>query len=91
MEVLRLVSEHGRAGVLRRHRGGPGGRLLGFSYIDHLNFGSYGVKVTLFTGLFVLFLAPEFYAPLRELGAHYHAKAQAIGAAEQLLEFSRPT
>ena len=24
---------------------------------------------------------------LRELGAHYHAKAQAIGAAEQLLEF----
>ncbi|MCF5880282.1 cysteine/glutathione ABC transporter permease/ATP-binding protein CydD [Aeromonas veronii] len=60
---------------------------FGFSYIDHLNFGSYGVKVTLFTGLFVLFLAPEFYAPLRELGAHYHAKAQAIGAAEQLLEF----
>ncbi len=60
---------------------------FGFSYIDHLNFGSYGVKVSLFTGLFVLFLAPEFYAPLRELGAHYHAKAQAIGAAEQLLEF----
>ncbi|MCK2084881.1 cysteine/glutathione ABC transporter permease/ATP-binding protein CydD [Aeromonas sp. 3925] len=60
---------------------------FGFSYIDHLNFGNYGVKVTLFTGLFVLFLAPEFYAPLRELGAHYHAKAQAIGAAEQLLEF----
>lgn len=60
---------------------------FGFSYIDHLNFGHYGGKVTLFTGLFVLFLAPEFYAPLRELGAHYHAKAQAIGAAEQLLEF----
>ncbi|WP_324003293.1 heme ABC transporter permease/ATP-binding protein CydD [Aeromonas hydrophila] len=60
---------------------------FGFSYIDHLNFGHYGTKVTLFTGLFVLFLAPEFYAPLRELGAHYHAKAQAIGAAEQLLEF----
>ncbi|MDM5075251.1 cysteine/glutathione ABC transporter permease/ATP-binding protein CydD [Aeromonas media] len=60
---------------------------FGFSYIDHLNFGNYGAKVTLFTGLFVLFLAPEFYAPLRELGAHYHAKAQSIGAAEQLLEF----
>ncbi|WP_421214246.1 heme ABC transporter permease/ATP-binding protein CydD [Aeromonas jandaei] len=60
---------------------------FGFSYIDHLDFGHYGSKVTLFTGLFVLFLAPEFYAPLRELGAHYHAKAQAIGAAEQLLEF----
>ncbi|MGL5450953.1 MAG: heme ABC transporter permease/ATP-binding protein CydD [Aeromonas sp.] len=60
---------------------------FGFSYINHLNFGNYGVKVSLFTGLFVLFLAPEFYAPLRELGAHYHAKAQAIGAAEQLLAF----
>ncbi len=60
---------------------------FGFSYIDHLDFGHYGSKITLFTGLFVLFLAPEFYAPLRELGAHYHAKAQAIGAAEQLLEF----
>lgn len=60
---------------------------FGFSYIDHLDFGHYGAEITLFTGLFVLFLAPEFYAPLRELGAHYHAKAQAIGAAEQLLDF----
>ncbi|MGL5947890.1 MAG: heme ABC transporter permease/ATP-binding protein CydD [Aeromonas sp.] len=60
---------------------------FGFSYLEHLNFGAYGTKVTLFTGLFVLFLAPEFYAPLRELGTHYHAKAQAIGAAEQLVEF----
>ena len=32
---------------------------FGFSYIDHLNFGHYGSKVTLFTGLFVLFLAPS--------------------------------
>lgn len=60
---------------------------FGFTYIDHLDFGHYGAEVTLFTGLFVLFLAPEFYAPLRELGTHYHARAQAIGAAEQLLAF----
>ncbi len=58
---------------------------FGFSYLDHLNFGHYGAGLTLFTGLFVLILAPEFYQPLRDMGTHYHAKAQAIGAAEELM------
>lgn len=58
---------------------------FGFSYLDHLNFGDYGAGLTLFTGLFVLILAPEFYQPLRDMGTHYHAKAQAIGAAEELM------
>ncbi|WP_299490150.1 cysteine/glutathione ABC transporter permease/ATP-binding protein CydD [uncultured Shewanella sp.] len=57
---------------------------FGFSYLGHLNFGSYGAPITLFTGFFVLILAPEFFQPLRDLGTHYHAKAQAIGAAEAL-------
>ncbi len=35
-------------------------------------------------GLFVLMLAPEFYAPLRNLGAQYHARMGATAAAEQL-------
>lgn len=38
---------------------------FGFSYIGELNFGYYGASVTLFAGLFVLILAPEFYQPLR--------------------------
>ncbi|WP_394130546.1 cysteine/glutathione ABC transporter permease/ATP-binding protein CydD [Shewanella maritima] len=59
---------------------------FGFSYLGHLDFGHYGVGISLFTGLFILILAPEFYQPLRDLGAHYHAKAQAIGAAESLVE-----
>ncbi|MGI1999565.1 heme ABC transporter permease/ATP-binding protein CydD [Shewanella frigidimarina] len=59
---------------------------FGFSYLGHLDFGHYGVQVSLFTGMFVLILAPEFYQPLRDLGTHYHAKAQAIGAAEALVE-----
>ncbi|MFC1519668.1 cysteine/glutathione ABC transporter permease/ATP-binding protein CydD [Pseudomonadota bacterium] len=59
---------------------------FGFSYLEHLNFGHYGVKISLFTGMFVLILAPEFFQPLRDLGTHYHAKAQAIGAAEALVE-----
>lgn len=73
---------------------------FGFSYLGHLDFGYYGVHAnissstdpdmggipfSLFTGLFILILAPEFYQPLRDMGTHYHAKAQAIGAAEALI------
>nr|WP_086938005.1 cysteine/glutathione ABC transporter permease/ATP-binding protein CydD [Thaumasiovibrio occultus] len=60
---------------------------FGFTYIGELNFGHYGTSVTLFTGLFVLILAPEFYQPLRELGTYYHARAQAIASAESLVDF----
>ncbi len=60
---------------------------FGFSYIGELNFGYYGAGITLFSGLFVLILAPEFYQPLRDLGTFYHAKAQAVGAAESIVEF----
>jgi ATP-binding cassette, subfamily C, bacterial CydD len=37
-------------------------------------------------GFFVLLLAPEFYLPLRTLGTHYHARMEAIGAAERIVE-----
>lgn len=57
---------------------------LGFSFLGHLNFGLYGDHPTLVVGFFILLLAPEFYLPLRELGIHYHAKAEAEGAAELL-------
>ena len=35
-------------------------------------------------GLFVLLLAPEYYAPLRALGGVYHLRMDAIGAAQRL-------
>ncbi|MHC6527606.1 MULTISPECIES: heme ABC transporter permease/ATP-binding protein CydD [unclassified Vibrio] len=60
---------------------------FGFSFIGELNFGTYGTGVTLFAGLFILILAPEFYQPLRDLGTFYHAKQQAVGAAESIVEF----
>jgi thiol reductant ABC exporter CydD subunit len=37
-------------------------------------------------GLTVLILAPELYAPLRELGAQYHAGADGLAAAERILD-----
>ncbi|EMK6667362.1 cysteine/glutathione ABC transporter permease/ATP-binding protein CydD [Vibrio fluvialis] len=60
---------------------------FGFSFIGELNFGGYDASVTLFAGIFVLVLAPEFYQPLRDLGTFYHAKQQAVGAAESIVEF----
>lgn len=61
--------------------------LFGFSYLGELNFGSYHTGVTLFAGFLVLILAPEYFQTLRDLGNFYHAKAQAIAAAESLVSF----
>ncbi|MBB1268920.1 heme ABC transporter permease/ATP-binding protein CydD [Shewanella sp. SR44-3] len=64
---------------------------FGFSFLGHLEWGSFSLlpptehRLSLFSGLFVLLLAPEFYQPLKDLGTHYHAKAKAIGAAESLV------
>lgn len=58
---------------------------FGFGFLGHLDFSRFDPGVSLFTGLFVLILAPEYYQPLRDLGAHYHAKAKAVGAAEALM------
>ncbi len=52
--------------------------LIGFRLLWH--------DLPFLPGFFVLFLAPEYYFPLRSLGAHYHARMEAICAAEGLLE-----
>lgn len=57
---------------------------FGMSFLGHLDFGLYGVPLTLQTAMFVLLLAPEFYQPLRDLGTHYHARAEALAAAHAL-------
>lgn len=45
----------------------------------------YG-EMDFFHGFFVLLLAPEFYLPLRNMGTQYHARMEAIGAAERMIE-----
>ena len=37
------------------------------------------------TGLFIIVLAPEAYLPLRQVGAHYHASAAGVAAADAAL------
>ncbi|MFG1392956.1 thiol reductant ABC exporter subunit CydD [Xanthobacter agilis] len=50
-----------------------------------IGFRLLGGKMDFFTGLFVLLLAPEFYAPLRAMGTAYHARMEALGAAERMV------
>nr|WP_319483266.1 thiol reductant ABC exporter subunit CydD [uncultured Cohaesibacter sp.] len=44
----------------------------------------YG-DMTFFDGFYVLLLAPDFYLPLRNMGTHYHARMEAVGAAEAMV------
>ena len=57
---------------------------LGFGLIGILPWQKNTVPVPYQSALFLLLLAPEFYAPLRQLGADYHVKAQAEGAIAEL-------
>lgn len=57
---------------------------FGMTLLGHLNFGLYGESLDLRLAMFVLLLAPEFYQPLRDLGTHYHARAEALAAASEL-------
>lgn len=57
---------------------------LGLSLLGWFNWGHYGQSMWLENALFILMLAPEYYMPLRQLGAEYHARAQAIGATQAI-------
>lgn len=58
---------------------------VGFGLLGYLDFGP-APRLTLFSGLFVLLLAPEFFQPLRSLAQHFHDRASARAAAADLLE-----
>lgn len=58
---------------------------LGLGLLGILPWAKGVVPVPYAGALFILLLAPEFYAPLRQLGSDYHAKAEAEGAIEELL------
>lgn len=59
---------------------------LGMYYLGYLHFGAFGQPIDFAAGFFILLLAPDFFLPLRELGTHYHARADAVGAAEEILK-----
>lgn len=57
---------------------------IGFGLLGYIEFGP-ARELTLFTGLLILLLAPEFFQPLRTLSQHYHDRAAAMGAGAELL------
>jgi len=57
---------------------------VGLGLLGKIEFGA-AHEITLQQALFVLFLAPEFFMPLRQLGVFYHDRAAALGAADLLL------
>lgn len=57
---------------------------VGFHLLGEIGPGSWGVRLTLEQGLFVLLLAPAFFEPLRELAAVWHDKASGEAALEAL-------
>ncbi|WP_151705490.1 thiol reductant ABC exporter subunit CydD [Nitrincola alkalilacustris] len=60
---------------------------LAYHFTGLVSFGTWsGTELTLYHALVILILAPEFYLPLKELGTHYHAKQEAVAAAERLQE-----
>jgi ATP-binding cassette subfamily C protein CydD len=43
-------------------------------------------QIALFTGLFILILAPEAYLPLRQVGVQFHAAAEGVTASKAVLD-----
>lgn len=58
---------------------------IGFGLLGDIPFGP-ARDLTLFSGLLILLLAPEFFQPLRTLSQFYHDRASALAAAEGLCE-----
>ncbi|ROZ81504.1 thiol reductant ABC exporter subunit CydD [Pseudomonas neustonica] len=54
---------------------------IGFGLLGYIDYGPAG-QLTLFSGLLILLLAPEFFQPLRSLAQSYHDRAAALGAAD---------
>ncbi|EON92589.1 cysteine/glutathione ABC transporter membrane/ATP-binding protein [Marinobacter lipolyticus SM19] len=58
---------------------------IGFGLLGYITYGP-SEELTLFSGLLILLLAPEFFQPLRTLSQHYHDRAAALGAGAEILQ-----
>ncbi|MEE4189136.1 MAG: ATP-binding cassette domain-containing protein, partial [Roseobacter sp.] len=57
---------------------------VGFTLLGEINFGSWGMPLTLGQGLFLLLIAPEFFQPLRDLAAAWHDRAAGFAVVSEL-------
>lgn len=58
---------------------------IGLGLLDMIDFGA-ATSLTLFKGLFILLLAPEFFNPLRTLAQFWHDRSSALAAAGAIRE-----
>src|SRR5690554_1945390 len=58
---------------------------IGFGLLGYINWGP-AADLTLFSGLLILLMAPEYFQPLRVLAQFYHDRASALGAADSLID-----
>ncbi len=57
---------------------------IGFHLLGFIGVGTWGARLTLAEGLFVLMIAPAFFEPLRELSAVWHDRAAGEAAQKAL-------
>lgn len=57
---------------------------IGFHLLGFIDMGTWGARLTLAEGLFVLMIAPSFFEPLRELSAVWHDRAAGEAAHDAL-------
>jgi len=62
---------------------------LGLFFLDKYSLGAWGADISFAEGAFLLMLAPEYYLPLRKMGALYHAKSNARAVAEQIEQLKK--
>jgi ATP-binding cassette, subfamily C, bacterial CydD len=62
---------------------------VGFTLLGTFEFGTWGRRLSLGEGMFVLLLAPAFFEPLRELSAVWHDRAAGEAALDALDRLAR--
>lgn len=60
---------------------------VGFTLLGQIGFGGWGGELTLFQGLFLLLLAPDYFQPLRDLAAAWHDRAAGLAVVADLDAF----
>lgn len=64
---------------------------VGFSLLGEFQVGTWGAPLSYAQGLFVLLLAPEFFAPLRAFAVAYHDRAAGLAAQQKLTDLINET
>lgn len=57
---------------------------VGFSLLGDITWGGWGTPLTPAAGIYILLLAPDFFAPLRDLAAAWHDKSSADAVMEDV-------